>query len=181
MDAAAPAPVRINLNEQETELIQQTFTEDLLKTMRALFLGLDVTDADRAIIKTTFANDALRAVVWKRFLPSLDRNTPIGQVQDTWLGTEQMVFGQPRDTIAQAVAYKAESIAMTRQALNLLENPSGSLISLDILPADDTGLQIGLLARNQFIRHIESQLQFLWVIASQKKGDAKSNAQDSAK
>lgn len=161
----------INLNEKEIELIQRTFkgNEDLLKSIRALFLGLTVTDTEKETIRTTFALDELRAIMRRRFYPTLDRDTAIGQVQDVWLGVEQMVFGNSRDAIYQAVHYKAQALKMTEQALKLLIDPSGTQVDLTYDPqgsaVDD--LQVFLLARNQYIRHVEQQLLFLKIIAEQ--------------
>lgn len=158
--------------KKENALIEAVFSgnEPLLKTLRALFLGLPITAQDEAVIKSTFADEALRKIMWHRFCPTIDRSTPIGMIADAWLGAESMVYGVPRDTIYQAVQYKKRAIEYTKQALALLENPSGQRFNLaydpDDMPSDE--LEINLLARNQFIRHVEKQLLYLWTIAAQK-------------
>jgi len=167
----------INVNEKEIDLIKRTFqdNEQLLKSIRALFFGLGVTEEEKALIKETFSSDELKTIMWKRFYPQLDNKTPIGQVQDIWLGAEQMVFGQNPNVIDQAVKYKDLSLKYTKQSLELLENPDGQSVNINYDPNRilNDPLQIQLLARNQFIRHIEQQLLFLWVIASQKESTPK--------
>ena len=156
-----------SVNDAEVEIIRRTFldNEALLKNIRALFFGMDVADADKEIIKTTFQSPELMAIMWKKFCPSLDRNISIGQVQDVWMDVEKMVFGMSRDTIEQAVKYKERAIEMTKKALGLLVDPSGAGVDLSYSVNDEDPLQIALLARNQFIRHIETQLLFLKTIA----------------
>ena len=160
-----------NVNAEEIKLIRAVVDEPLLKSVRALFLGLNPTKADKALVKGAFANKILRDVMKRRFYPTLDRDQPIGQVQDVWLGVEQMVFGMARDTIEQAVAYKELALDYTKKALALLENPEGEAVDLSYSPKIDgaSGLQIKLLARNQFIRHVESQLLFLFLISKTKE------------
>lgn len=167
-----------NISEQEADLIRGVFAnnENLLKLIRALFLNLGITQEEKESIKGTFSSKPLRDVIWKRLYPTLSKDLPIGQVQDIWLGTEQMVFGATTDTIKQALGYKEKSLEMTKTALELLENPDGQSLDLSYDPERDP-LGIDLLARNQFIRHVESQLAYLWLIASQKKLTPKEEAE----
>ncbi len=161
---------QLNVNDKEIELIKATFSENeyLLKAMRALFLNLGVSDEDKELMKNTFANEELMKIIEKRFYPVLSKETPIGQVQDNWLGVEQMIFDRPLDTIAQAVQYKDMALKMTRKALDLLKDPDGEKLDIEYVLDNDDKLQVKLLARNQFVRHIESQLLFLLVIAGKK-------------
>lgn len=160
----------LNINDKEIEVIKATFAdnEELLKLVRALFFGFELTVDEKNIIRDTFSNAELRAIFWRRFHPVLDRNTPIGQVQDVWLGVEGMVFGQPGHVAIQAVGYKEKALEMTKKALNLLDNPDGDRVDVVFVPSKFDEQQISLLARNQFIRHVESQLLFLKTIAGGK-------------
>lgn len=159
---------RVNLSDEEKDLLHTTFykNEGLLQSIRALFFGLNTTPEERAQIKTVFMNEDLRKVFWRRFAPSLDRESKIGQIQDVWLGAEQMVFSQSRDTINQALEYKERALEMTKHALSLLEDPEKGAADLTYKPNPGDPLAIGLLARNQYIRHVETQLLFIWTIAN---------------
>lgn len=170
----------------ERDIITAHFKDNeiLLKSLRALFLGLPITDEEKAAIRALPQN--LKAIIWDRFLPQLDRESPIGQVKDVWLGVEQMVFAQPPHVIEQAIQYKERAVDMTHDALKLMDG-EGNVINLEysskLYPNDHNG--VILLARNQFIRHIESQLNTLWVIANLKEEKpvetAKRMHRDSAK
>lgn len=158
------------LIEEEVILIKSVFAdnEDLLIAMRALFLGLSATAEERELIRSTFANEQLRKIMWKRFYPTITRETPIGQLGDVWLGTETMVFGVSEITIKQALGYKKGSLELTRKALELLEDPDRYVMSTEYDSDKQDVFGIELLIRNQFIRHIEAQLLFLKIIAGQK-------------
>lgn len=160
-----------NISQKEIDLIKATFSEELLKSLRALFLGLTVSEVEKESVKNTFKNPELRAIMAKRFYPTLDRETPIGQVQDVWLGAEQMVFGNTRDTVYQALQYKELALQYTREALDLLTDPNGKRFDATYSPKSYPSDELGviLLGRNQFIRHIESQLLFLWLTTQQKE------------
>lgn len=159
-----------NISDIEAELIRSTITDDLLKSVRGLFLGLEVSEAEKRSIKSTFSSEELLAIVTRRFYPELSKDTDIGQVQDSWLGAEQMVFGQSPEVIYQALQYKELALQHTKQALGLLANPDGAQLDLSYnankYPNDTQA--INLLARNQFIRHVENQLLFLSLISKQK-------------
>ena len=163
---------KLTVSDSEIALIKKTFAEndDLVIALRALFFGLQLTDSERKIIQSTFdGNDALKRVIRKRFLPTVSRENPIGVVTDVWLGVETQIFGVPQDTIFQAIKSKELVISMVKTALNLMDNIDGEKVNVEYDPngllTDPYGLK--LLARNQFVRHIETQLSWLYVIAGQ--------------
>lgn len=168
---------QVPMDTAELQLIQKYFKDNdaLLLSMRAVMLNLDPTEQDKELVKKTFTDAELMKAVRYRFLPEPKRDTPIGQIQDIWLGAEGMVFGQHRDAIEQAVGYKAESIKMTGMALDLLVDPEMAKPTLAYSPAQSINdpLQIALLARNQFMRHVEQQLLFLKLVAEQQVPDGK--------
>ena len=172
MDTIEPAKTaKAPATEVEKELIKGIFkgNEALLLSLRALFFGLSITDDEKTVIKGIFSDKRLLKIMHNRFLPELDRNTPIGTIGDRWLGVEQMVSGVPRDTIQQVIEYKAQSHDMMEKALELLENPDAHDINLDYDPGELDEVGSRILARNQYIRHIESQLLFIKIIAEQKE------------
>lgn len=161
------------ISEKEQELIKGAFEKNdiLLQAMRALFLDLEVTEEEKTLVKSTFADTELLKFVTQRFYPVIRKEAPIGQVQDAWLGVEQMIFGNAAGTIFQAVNYKQQALDMTKVALALLVDPNGPRVDLEYSPKKylNDEFQINLLARNQYIRHVEQQLLFLMLIANQSK------------
>lgn len=164
----------INLARQkEVDLLRRSFkdNEELLKKMRALFFGFPMSEADNKLIRDTFASEELKLVVRKSIFPVLNPDVPIGQVADFWLGTEQNVFGMTKDTIYQAVNSKQEVLAMLHKAMKLLDNPEGDKVSVDyspsMFPMDE--LQVNLLARNLYIRTIETGLNIIKGVAETKE------------
>ncbi len=181
-------PGVIKLSESDVALERQTFcdNEALLKTMRALFFGLGVTEQEKELVRNTFANADLLRIVRNRFLPALSKEMPIGQVQDAWLAAQEMVFGQTPENIEQAVVMQKLSMEMVDHALGLLSDPDGTPVSLEVrISTVVDPLATSLLARNRFIKHVESQLALIWIATNQKvetpKDAAKRAAQDSTR
>lgn len=132
-------------------------------------LGTEVADDERASVTTAFVSDDLLKLFWKKFLAPMDLDAPIGELSDTWLGVENMVFGQSPDTILQAISYKQTAIDLTKKALALLTDPSAEKPDIEYSPLkfSNDPLQINLMARNKFIQNVENQLLFMKLIAAQ--------------
>lgn len=159
--------------ERDADLIKQTFKdgERLLKDVRTLLVGGELLADQKTHIRSVFADANLRDLMRRRFLPSItdDSDMALGVVRDIWIGAEQMIFGESKDVIEQAMRYKEKSIDHTRKGLALLADPDGEKVPLKVLPYDEDPLQIELIARNMYIRHVDEQLSYLWLIANQKE------------
>lgn len=166
---------------KDMELIKKTFKDKdaLLLSVRALMFGIDLLDDERANIKSVFADPELRSLIQRRFLPDImgSRELPLGQIQDVWLGAEQMTFGAPAMQIEQATKYKARSMEFTKHALVLLENPNGTAVPYKVSTYEDDPLQIDLMARNMYLRHVDQQLMMLSLIANQAEESPKVEAE----
>jgi len=130
-------------------------------------LDLEPSDADKKLVEDTFADEQLFKAVQYRFLPSLSKDVPIGQVQDIWLGIDQNIMGQSQPVIEQAIGLNEQSIEMVKQAVGALK---GGDAPKGIHEWENGDLAIPLLARNRFIRAIETQLLSLKTVANQNEG-----------
>lgn len=183
MDEKSTAPVPIS--EIERDLITATFkdNESLAKILRALFTDLNVTEEDKKVVREL--SPEIKRIIKQRFLPEMHNDVPIGTTQDCWIGAETMVFQQHKETIAQSLGYKQGSIEMTRRAIDLLNNPDGPKVGVDWdyspakYPMDDLG--IVLLTRNQYVRHVGTQLFTLLTIANVSKKTPKQLAEAARK
>lgn len=166
--------------DEEVELMKVVFKDGtpLLKAMRAVLLKLDPTEEEKGLVRNTFTSEALFNAVAPRFYPVMRKTDILGGVQDIWLGAEQMIYAQSKDVITQTIGYKSKSHEMTKNALVLLRDPDADVIlELDAEKCIETGddFQTDLLARNQYIRHIEKQLSYLWILANQEKKEEVQN------
>jgi len=161
--------------KKSNALIKQVFSKnpDLIKVMQALFLGFDLTDEEKQMIKTTFANDELYEAIRRRIAPCLEKDTMVGQQSDEWAGLEEQIYGAHEGQIYQAVHYKKEAIRMAKQAMALLKNPDGEKINISYDPdlSVEDPMQIKLLARNMYIKMVQNQLSTIWIIAEQKENE----------
>lgn len=159
-------------NEVENSLLKAAFKDNeyLLKVVRSLFFGFSVAQEDKEIVQKTFSNPELRVAVRKKIYPLLSNEVPIGQVADYWMGTESNIYGASRDTIYQSVTSKQKVLDMLESSIKLLEDPNGEQVDLTYSPnlAIDE-LQTWLLARNLYIKTVETGLNFIKLIADMKE------------
>lgn len=160
-------------NDVELNLIKATFSEneELLKTMRKLMYGQEISETEKAVIRETFANKELVEAVRHKTYGTNNFNTPIGQLSDFWIGVESQIFGSSRDTIYQAIESKKIVFDMFTKAFNLLSNPDGEKVDISSeidLNADPLGVK--MIARNLFMKAIDGSLMSLLQIGG-KKGE----------
>lgn len=159
-------------SDKDIELIKSVFAENdfLLIAVRKLFFGGELTSDEKKAITDTFRNKEVIEVFRRKVYSSENFDTPIGQVSDIWLGAEEQVFGATRDTIYQTVHSKAAVKSMFETAFKLLENIDGEKVSISYDPMSTAydELAVGLIARNLYIKAIETALFSLKTIAGMK-------------
>lgn len=161
----------LTLTEIENNIIRDTFLDNLalLKAMRRIAFGLEVTDQEKNTIKTAFANDELCEAIRKRLKPELGDDDNLAFIGYDWAGTETLISNQTPDTITQVIAYKKVRQDLTAQALALFKDPFSGKIELNMKPSQTDKMQSELLGEIQYVRHIQSQLNFLNVVAEQNR------------
>jgi hypothetical protein len=159
-------------SDSDIELIKATFAENdfLLISVRKLFFGAVLTEEEKNSIKQAFKDPKVIEVLRRKIYPVFNPTTPVGQISDPWLGVEEQIFGASRDTISQAVNSKAIAISMFEQAFDSLANPDGEQVSIqfDPLSINADELAINLIARNLYMKAIETGLLGVKMIAGKK-------------
>jgi hypothetical protein len=161
---------------QEQLVFEKYFKENelLLKSIRSLMLGLPVSDEQKETVRSTFSDEILYGYIRRRFYPTYkDESAQIGGLMDVYLGVEQMCFNQEPHAIEQAINYKNISLELTRKGLKLLLDPNSKENQIDLddylkSPEEDP-LQVHLLGRNIYMRHIDKQLSILYVVANAER------------
>lgn len=162
---------KLMYNDSEIGFLKSIFSDndELMITVRKLFFGIDITDAEKELIKQTFNTAESREVFRKKVYGLDNYDTPVGQLSDFWMGIEQQIFGASRDTIYQAVESKKLVLEMFEKAFKLLENPDGEKVDIskfsNILHDE---LQVGLIARCLYMKAIETSLATIKIIAGAK-------------
>lgn len=159
---------KLMYNNQELMLLKQIFAEneDLLKAVRNLFYGVEMTQEEKDAIKSSFSNPDVVEAVRHKIYGLNSFNTPIGQLSDFWMGLEQQIFGASRDTIKQAIGVKVQVLEMFTKAFKLLENPDGEKVSVKVDLEDELGTNI--IARNLYMKAIDTGLYTILTIAGKK-------------
>jgi hypothetical protein len=165
-------PVQTIFAEKEVQIIKKNFAgnDTLLKAIRALLQGFDITPTERDLIKSVFKDKEVLRVFKGKVYPEFERDDtlPIGSIRDFWSGTENNIFGGSRDMISQTIESKRILLGLLKVAMESLVNPDGNKVNLNF---DGTyqldPLQTFLLARNLYLRTIETALDFVNKIANQ--------------
>lgn len=171
----------------ERAIIASTFkdNEALLNAIRALFFNVPIDPKMQAKIKGLAPE--VREIIRVKLLPELSdyADGPIGVCADPWLAIDQDIYRMPKEVIRQATEVNTFAIEYAKTALALLENPDGPKPDMTVSASFTDEYQIKLLARNKFIRLVNSQLHNLWIVANQVETtpaqQAKKVAKDSSK
>lgn len=157
---------QMRLSDIELELLKSTFAgrDGLLLTLRNLFFGLEVTEEEKKEIKATFSSPALRKLMRKQFLPEFQSDIPIGQNIDLYMLAD--VKGKTVEQIMQEYEATLAKSGRLEDALSKLENLDAEFKPLEFISSND--LQSDLAGRNQFVTHVDRQLQTIEVLAGQK-------------
>jgi hypothetical protein len=156
-------------NDKELRIIKDTFAdnEDLLKSVRKLLFGAEISLQEKENIKNTFSNPEVLEAVRHKIYGLNNFDTPIGQLSDFWMGAESQMFGAPLPQIKQAIEVKTKVLAMFTKGFELLVNPDGEKVSTEIV-IDELG--VGIIARNLYMKAIDMGLFTVLNIAG-KKGE----------
>lgn len=162
---------KLMYSNKDIDLIKSTFAEndELLVMVRKLFFGGKLTAEEKKTVTNTFSNPDVVEVLRRKVYGVNNFETPIGQLSDFWLGVESQIFGATRDTVYQAIMSKELVLSMFTKAFGLLTNPDGERVSIAVvndIQADPLG--VNLIARNLYMKSIESALHAVKVIAGVK-------------
>jgi hypothetical protein len=138
-------------------------------TLRNLFLGLEVSQDEKRIIKDTFSKKESRRIVRKIVMPEFDTDIPVGMETDYWMSSVDGIKGNTPETLAPIVASQFKYVEMLEKALKLLENPDGDKVNLKVIKLEDaTEMYQQILARNNFVSVIAQAIVRIKVLAGNK-------------
>lgn len=156
-------------SEAEIGLIKKYFAENdhALKNARRILFGFPIKEEDKQEVIALFKQPKAVDLFQRKLFAKLNPEAPLGTANDFWLGAEQQVFGASRDAIVQTVQAKEMVLEAFEKALEALTGGEMKIIEVKSLEADP--LQSSLIARNLFIKAVETALYTLTVIAGQKE------------
>lgn len=160
-----------SLAVQEYELLRDVFkgNNELLRQIRTLLLGFDVTDDWKGVIKATFSNPAVFKAFRKRIFVIYSEDTPeapIEAISDVWSNSTNIVSGASQDRIRQEIMMRQESVDMLRSSMELLKNPSGEKVDTDYNSDVTDPWGIKLMARNYFVGSIQQGISQISVMVN---------------
>ena len=151
----------MRINEKELKVIKDVFAENepLLMLVRNLFFGLNLTEEEKKNIKESFKNPEIRRIIRKFIIPEFDADIPIGFSTDVWMSSVDGIKSNSPDILYPIFTSQIKWIEMMETALKLLEDPNGTKVSLAVMTGlDPTDMYIQILARNNFVKAVETAL-----------------------
>ncbi len=164
---------QVTVSNEDASVIRGVFSKNeyLLKTLRNLLLGLELSDSDKELVSVVLKDEKIKKIILQRFFPTISNEMDMGQAYDMWTGLD-LVGKSPLES-KQTIEVRQRMIEQTKIALALLDNPNGTKpsIAYSTLISDEFGIE--LTARNRFIGHIVYQCQLLGLIAGTEEPTAK--------
>ncbi len=161
---------QMRISDAELEILKSTFADrdELLKTIRNLFFGLEMAVEEKKQIRDTFSGEQIRTVMRKQFLPEIQRDIPIGQCIDLWMTID--IKNVDEDEKLRIIQARAILIDLIEKALKLLENPDGEVVNLNswMNEPKENWFTSHFIARNTFTSHIDQQLMVIKTLAGLK-------------
>lgn len=159
--------------DKQTEQLKSVFKDNeyLLKVIRNLFFGLEVSEQDKLMVKDTFKDQDFKETFRKKFYARRGDDANLGNISDFWVGLgDDKIIGQAPETINQIVESRKLLYTMFEKAFSLLENPDGEKVLSGDYEANTMAdpFQITLLARNKYLNSVEAGLSFINIIANTK-------------
>ncbi len=157
---------QMRISDQEKSLLRTTFKdrEDILLAIRNLFFGFELDETEKKLIDGLNVLN-IKKLLRKIFLPELQKDIPIGQNMDLWM-TFQINSPAEAWIVGAARSILIDSLEKT---LALIENVNGEKVDLEVSKNFDETWHSSLIARNNFITHIEIQLGVIRVLANEKE------------
>ena len=162
--------------DDELELIKNTFSEntELLTAMKNFFLQLPLNLEERLMLALFKDNKDLIDLMNKMFLPTLDRDVPIGQTTYLWMSIE--TSNEPA-LIEQHLIGRKTIIDYFEQRLYLLKIGEllirkGDIIFADLMDLKSDNKVANLIAHNTIITYVNHTLVRLKIWSGFKKETA---------
>jgi len=159
-------------SDAEFGLIKNTFAGNmkLLIILRKVFLQIELTKEEQATRLTTFNKDVCK-VIRKLFLPEIEGDEPLHQVTDLWGEAQIAVKEQDLGGAIRLIESRARFTQYMNQQLIALEGVDDMPKGMKFKDFDynyeneSTERIVKLLARQEILKHIESNLMQTLIIA----------------
>lgn len=166
------------MNEQqlkdEIKLFKENLaSEGLLKSVRSLLIGLEVSDEEKKQIQAVFSNKELLNILRRRATQRATDDAPLGSISDYWMQSTDKLFGTSLDLTVQTIKVGAILNKHYKDMESLLADPFRQPINFGIdFDHIDSGVNLSetachLVARNLFVRSVDFVLSLIHSLTKQ--------------
>jgi hypothetical protein len=162
-------PQTMRLSDDELAFIKDSFSDndDLLKSIRSLMYGNELSDTQKTDIVKCFSYPGSVDIIRKIFLPEVSNNVPIGQVADLYLNVD--LSGKDSSQAIDLIYARNLLIEKINNALKLLTNPDLFKPSTDLVFNVKSDVDISeFISRNQYISQVDFSLIQIKLLAGLK-------------
>lgn len=163
--------------KEEIKVFKEHFfgQEVLLKSIRSLLIGLEVSDEEKKRIQAVFSNQAVLTMFRHRIYQLDTDDVPLGSLNDLWMGLDAKLQGASTDAIYQAIKVRTRIIKLFQQIESYLRNPFQEKIDLkvnfDVIEHSfnlaETACDI--MARNMYIKSVDMVLAVIHSLTKNKE------------
>ncbi len=142
-------------------------SEGLLKSIRSLLIGLEVSEDEKKQIQSVFSNKILIDIIRRRVAQRVTDDAPLGSMSDYWMQSTDKLLGTSGDLILQTLKVGALLNRHYKSMEALLADPFQKPINFgvdwdntdSVINHSDTACHI--IARNLFIRSTDFVLALI--------------------
>lgn len=160
---------KMRVSDVEISILNALFADNeaLLIAIRNLFFGIATKEESKFVEDAFTGKKEALTLMRKMFLPELAPEIPIGQTIDLWR-TVDIKDKDDHDFLSQMVS-TSTLIEYLETSLKLLADPSLDGVELNINAKKiDKYTKPEILARNNFISHVEGVLMQMKILAGMK-------------
>jgi hypothetical protein len=154
--------------KEEIKLFKENLgSEAMLKSVRSLLLGLEISDEQKKQIQAVFSNKTLLDIFRRRVNQRVTDDADLGSISDYWMQSTDKLIGGSGDIAIQTIKIGAKLINHVKKMEELLQDPFQEPINFGVdFEKIDSSVSFSettcsLVARNLFIRSVDFVLRLI--------------------
>jgi hypothetical protein len=152
--------MEMRITEEEKRLIETMFADDdLLKALRKGMYGVELTPKERSFLVTSFSTENMVSLLRKMFIPTLVGDEPVGQVVDLFYTIDEQNLPDER---------AIDTVNARKRAISVMEHNIKAISGAgEYVPAlrGDINSWEDLHYRNFYVRNVEGVLMQFKILA----------------
>lgn len=162
--------------KQDIKLFKENLSDEgLLKSIRSLLIGLEVSDEQKKQIQAVFSNKTLIDIIRRRISQRVEDDASLGSISDYWMQSTEKLLGTSPDMMIQTLKVGATLNRHYKAMEALLADPFLKPINFGVdFENVDNGVNpsetaCNIVARNLFIRGVDFVLSIVQTLTKHQE------------